>query len=158
MFVMSVKGSHLKLLGGAFVLLVLIAIFFVCVNRNLADSGEDTRTRDYPAGETSAQQLEFLRGFGWETTGSPVDSREVTIPSDFDQVYERYNKIQKKQGFDLSRFKGEKALRYTYEITNYPGHPAGIRATLLVSQGKIIGGDICNAQVENGFLHGFFDN
>jgi len=155
MFVMSVKGGQLKFLGGVFMVLVLIAIFIVCVNQNLRQSTPDARADDYPPGETDGQQLDFLGSFGLETAGQPADSREVTIPFEFDPTYEEYNKIQQEQGFDLSQFKGEKALRFTYDVVNYPGYTAGIKANLLVFRGRIIGGDVSNTDIENGFVRGF---
>jgi len=158
MFVMNVKGGRLKFLGSIFFVLILITIFIVCVNQNLRNSTPDIRAQNYPPGETDAQRVEFLQGFGLETTGSPVDSREVTIPFEFDREYERYNGIQLDQGFDLSEFKGERAVRFTYEITNYPGYAEGvnhIKANLLISQGRIIGGDVSNTDVEDGFVRGF---
>ena len=45
-------------------------------------------------------------------------------------------------------------MRYTYEITNYPDYKGTVYANLIVYRDRIIGGDICTADV-NGFIHGF---
>ncbi len=82
---------------------------------------------------------------------------EVIIPSEFDDTYKAYNEIQKKQGFDLEKYKGSGVKRWTYEIKNYPGYAEDsgcIRANMLVCDGKVIGGDICSVELD-GFMHGF---
>lgn len=59
------------------------------------------------------------------------------------------------QGFDLSDYKGKKVTLYTYTINNYKNQKQGIVADMLVCDGMLIGGDICNTSAENGFLVGF---
>ena len=56
---------------------------------------------------------------------------------------------------DLSKLKGKKVKRWTYEVTNYPKQTEGVRANLLVLDGKVVGGDICSNDAANGFMHGF---
>lgn len=65
-----------------------------------------------------------------------------------------YNEIQTDQGYDLEPYKGQNVTLYTYEITNYEGYTEGIVADLLVCNGKVIGGDICNTSADNGFMTG----
>ena len=66
----------------------------------------------------------------------------MTIPAQFDKIFGGYNEIQKRQGLDLSKYKGKEMMRYTYEIKNYPGTAEPIYATILVYRDQIIGGDI----------------
>lgn len=105
-------------------------------------------------GETATQRLDFLQSFGYELNPEPIDVRQVTIPSVFNDVYTQYNEMQKAQGFDLSGFKGKECTQYIYLVTNYPDNDSEIHATLLVREGVIIGGDVCCAEVD-GFMHGF---
>ena len=81
---------------------------------------------------------------------------EVIIPAEFDDVYEKYNELQKEQGFDLSLYASKRVKRWTYEITNYTGYEntGFIHANILVYDGKVIGGDVCSTEL-NGFMHGF---
>lgn len=58
------------------------------------------------------------------------------------------------QGLDLSKYKRKDVTRYTYKITNYPDYDGTVYANILVYRGKVIGGDICSADV-NGFVRGF---
>lgn len=88
-----------------------------------------------PTGETFSQ---IVREMGYEdVTETPYEVVEITIPQEFDAVYERYNALQKEGGYDLSIYKGKKCVRYTYLI---PSQNA--RANILVYKGEIIGGDI----------------
>lgn len=101
---------------------------------------------------TNAGRIKYLRSFGWKVIENPVEVVELTIPQTFDVVYNRYNALQKKQGFDLERYRGSRVKRYTYQITNYQGQPLA-RANLLVLNGTVIGGDVSTTAI-NGFMHG----
>ena len=106
------------------------------------------------AGETEQQRQAFIRSFGWEIEEEPLTVMEVKIPDEFDAVYEEYNTLQKTQGMDLSKLKGKRCKKYQYAVLNYPDRPEYITCTLLVRDGKIVGGDISCAG-EDGFTHGF---
>lgn len=102
---------------------------------------------------TEEEAAEFLQKHGWKTAKDSVSVEEVYIPSNFSEVYERYNAIQLKQGCDLTKYKGEKVLKYTFSITNYKDYE-NVEAHVLTYGGKIIGGDICSTEL-NGFMTGF---
>ena len=93
---------------------------------------------------------QWLRQQGWETGEDPA-RMEVLIPAKFDQIYESYNDIQKDQGFDIARYRGETVTKYTYLVKNYPGEPDGVAANLLVYDGRLIGADLCSLEL-GGFL------
>ena len=80
--------------------------------------------------------------------------REVTIPAEFDKVFAGYNELQKAQGLDLSKYKKKTVTRYTFTVTNYDGYDGTVYANVLVYRNRVIGGDICSADV-SGFIHGF---
>lgn len=100
------------------------------------------------------QRVKFLTDFGWDVTTSPVESSQVRIPEETSQVYERYNALQKSQGFDLSGYAGKNVMRYVYRINNYPGSTEPVYATLLVYKNQIIGGDITDTAAK-GHIRGF---
>ncbi len=102
---------------------------------------------------TEEQAAEFLLKHGWKTEKGTVSAEEVHIPSNFSEVYERYNAIQLKQGYDLTKYKGEKVLKYTFTVTNYKDYN-NVEAHVLTYGGKVIGGDICSTEL-NGFMTGF---
>lgn len=102
---------------------------------------------------TPADGAAWLREQGWEVDPEPTGQMEVMVPARFDQIYESYNDIQKAQGFDISRYKGETVTKYTYLVKNYPQEQDGVAANLLVYQGRIIGADLCSLEL-GGFLKG----
>ncbi|MDP4153651.1 MAG: DUF4830 domain-containing protein [Bacillota bacterium] len=105
--------------------------------------------------KTNEDRIAFLRQYGWEVNEQPVSVQEVTIPQTFDDVYTRYNKIQQKNGLDLTKYKGCRAKRWTYAVKNYPiDVGTQVYADILVCNDRVIGGDIATWNL-NGFMHGF---
>ena len=102
--------------------------------------------------ESEEAQREFLQSLGWEISSTPIDVKEVTIPKEWTSVYEEYNDLQKQQGFDLSRYKGEKVTVYTWLITNYEGNPS-VAATLMLKDDKLVAGDVQALEL-GGFMQG----
>ncbi|MBR2354104.1 MAG: DUF4830 domain-containing protein, partial [Clostridia bacterium] len=123
MFIYSLRASTLKFLGVSCVALVALITLIAFVPTLGADSqtvsGEPKI--EYTGIKTDSDRIAFLGQFGWQVKPQAVDSREVTIPSEFDKIFTGYNEIQKRQGLDLSDYKKKKVMRYTYEVTNYEG-------------------------------------
>ena len=141
MFVYSVKKRQVKMALLVF-FVALLAVALIIVSHHTAE-----------AGKTAALNISQ---FGWSVKEDPVEVCEVIIPAEFDDVYEKYNELQKEQGFDLSLYASKRVKRWTYEITNYTGYEntGFIHANILVYDGKVIGGDVCSTEL-NGFMHGF---
>ena len=155
MFIYSLRASTLKFFAVVCVSLVAIITLIAFIPAY----GEDITASkngdiDYTGIKTNEDRVEFLSQFGWEVSPEPVETAEVTIPSEFDKVFTGYNEIQKRQGLDLSDYKKKKVTRYTYEVTNYEGESGKVYANVLVYRNRVIGGDICSADV-TGFIHGF---
>lgn len=98
-------------------------------------------------------RIAYLESYGWKVNSEPVEEITVTIPKDFDAVFEDYNKIQLEQGFDLSKYSGLEAIRYTYSVTNYPTGDNNVVADIIVYRNKVIAGDIQSTALD-GFMHG----
>lgn len=145
--VFSVKANKNKIIAIA----VLIAI--ICSAIFMLPSITKPAPVVYPA-STEDERIEFLNSFSWQVGTAPIESREVTIPSEFSEVYSNYNEMQKAQGFDLEDYKGLVCTQYIYLVENYPLEGKLVHATLLVNNDNIIGGDISCAEVD-GFMHGF---
>ncbi len=155
MFVYSLKASTLKFFG--IICVAMIALITLIVFIPTYDGGEDVPTSatvNYTKIKTDEDRVAFLGQFGWEVKPTAVEVKETKIPKEFDNVFSTYNELQKRQGLDLSDYKGKAITRYTYEITNYPDYEGTVYANLIVYKNKVIGGDICTADVE-GFIHGF---
>lgn len=103
--------------------------------------------------ETNEQREAYLTSLGWEFN-TDCTEKQVTIPSEFNDTYTKYNDIQVSQGFDLTAYKGRTVTVYTYNITNYEGYENRdcIFANLLVCDNVLIGGDICSTSVSDGFM------
>ena len=88
-----------------------------------------------------------------EVEEAAVEVTEVTLPEQFDEVYETYNELQKSQGLDLSKYLGETAKRWSYRVLNYPGEQGEVLCNLLICGSRIIACDICKAEMD-GFMQG----
>ena len=104
--------------------------------------------------DTEEKRQELIASLGWEVK-EVYSSQKVLIPKEFDETYFKYNELNKKQGLNLKRHRGKMAEKYTYIIENYPGGTEDVRLTLLLRNGKVIGGDICSLGRE-GFMHTLF--
>ena len=104
-------------------------------------------------GATNKQRIAYIESFGWDPGFTHTAVENVRIPVEFDDVYEEYNALQRKQGFDLRKYRAHTVKRYTYEITNYPTGETGILANLLIYKNTVIGGEVLSPQLD-GFLHG----
>ena len=128
----DIKKIILAVAAVAVVVLVLIL---------LLGGGGDKAAAGTGLGSNDAR-VEYLKGLGWDVSASPVESGQVRIPQKTTEAYERYNELQKSQGFDLTSFGGKTVMRYVYKVNNYPGATDPVYATLLISKGQLIGGDI----------------
>ena len=108
----------------------------------LLGGGEEAAQTAAPAVSGNDGRVKFLSDLGWEVAASPVESSQVKIPEQTSEVFDRYNTLQKGQGYDLTQFAGKKVMRYVYKVENYPGATEPVYATLLVYKNQVIGGDI----------------
>lgn len=120
----------------------------------LFGGGSDAQTTSATAASNNDARVKFLKDFGWDVTTSPVESSQVRIPETTTEVFERYNQLQKSQGFDLSKLSGKNAMRYVYKINNYPGATEPVYATVLVYKNEIVGGDVTDTSAK-GKVQGF---
>jgi hypothetical protein len=98
-------------------------------------------------------RVAFLKEMGWEVNATPVQSGQVRVPESQSKVFDRYNALQKSQGYDLSQYAGQTVMRYVYQISNYPGATDPVYATVLVHKNQIIGGDVTNTAAK-GVIQG----
>lgn len=136
------------------ILMILAAAAAVILSLILLMGGGKAETTAAPAVSGNDARVQFLRDNGWEVAENPTESSRVKVPGQTSQIYERYNNLQKSQGYDLSKYAGKKVMRYVYEIRNYPGATAPVYATVLVYKDQIIGGDITDTGVD-GKIRGF---
>lgn len=158
MFVYTLKANTLKFFSIIGIALIALISLIVFVPRyDIATTGaiqKETEHIRYDKIKNNADRIAFLAQFGWECSESATEEVTMTIPKEFDKIMKTYNEVQKQQGLDLEKYKGKDVTRYTYEITNYPGAEGKVIANLIICKNRVIGGDICSADV-NGFIHGF---
>ena len=159
MFVISMKSEKLK---------KYLIIALVCALTTIG--GIISVTKDStPAAKvggvnmragTAEERIAFFSQFGYDISEDPLEVKEVVIPTEFDETYNKYNEIQKSQGLDLSKYRGKRVKMWSFAIKNYPGYETTadtIRGNILVYDGVVVGGDISNIEL-NGFMVGFANN
>lgn len=149
MFFMTTRLDKKKLL------LILAGIAVIIAAAVLLFGGDgDAQPTAASSLSTNDGRVKFLTDFGWEVASSPEQTGQVRIPQETTEVFERYNALQKSQGYDLSKYVGKTVMRYVYKIKNYPGATEPVYATLLVYKDQIIGGDVTDTAAK-GVIRGF---
>ena len=151
MLIMTTKVDKRKLLIAAVAVVAAIALLAALGG---GDSAPTASMSTAPAADTNDARVKFLTDLGWEVTPSPTESGEIRIPKAGDQVFDRYNELQKSQGYDLNKYAGKKVMRYDYQINNFPAAKEPGSATVLVYKDRIIGGDITDT-TPGGRVQGF---
>lgn len=153
MFILSMKANKKNILFTVVCFLIVLSSIVLLVNGKNVSNANKKNAASVIA-ETNVQRIAYINSFGWQVSEEACEIVEVAIPQEFNDVYDKYNNIQKEQGFDLSKFKGKRVKRYSYEITNYPNEPDNIRVNMLIYNNQVIAGDVCSLKL-NGFMHGF---
>lgn len=148
MLVMTAKVNKKK------IAIIVAAVVIVVVGLFLIFGGSDSTPTASTGVSNNDARVAFLKSFGWQVTTSPVESGQVRIPETGNEVFDRYNELQKSQGYDLSAYAGKTVMRYVYQINNYPDATAPVYATLLIYKNQVIGGDVTNTAA-NGSIRSF---
>ena len=156
MFVVSVKSSKIRAVAFAFFIVLICTAAFVVFEKKTSQPVLVDKEIVLRAGNEK-ERVAFLSQFGWEIDEEPFEVKEVTIPAEFDEMYEKYNLVQKQQDFDLEKYKGERVKQWTYNIKNYPGYEnknGYVVANILVYKGAVVGGDI-SCLIDGSFVKCF---
>lgn len=91
---------------------------------------------------------DFLSNLGYTFDKKPEEISEIKIPEGFGNVYTEYNRLQEAAGFDLTPLRGKTVTRYTFRLKDceFP------LANILVSDGKICGGDIMDPSLSGKMI------
>ena len=150
MLIMTAKVSK-----GKIALCLVAAVVLLILVLKLVSGGENTTTvesgQPVPTDISSNEdRIAYLAACGYTAEPEPVQTQEVSIPKEFNEVFTRYNELQQSQGFDLTPYAGKRAKRYVYRITD---HPSGseVLATLVIYQDTVIAADLSCTEGE-GFL------
>ena len=147
MMVMTAKVDIKKIIAAlAAVAGVIIALIL------LLGGGNSSAPTAAPSMAGNDGRVQFLQELGWEVSASPVESGQVRIPKEQNEVFSRYNDLQKSAGYDLSQYAEKTVMRYVYKVNNFPGATEPVYATLLVYKNQVIGGDVTNTAAD-GTMH-----
>lgn len=148
MLVMTAKVDKKK------IAIILAAVILLVAGAIMLFGGSDAEPTSAATVSNNDARVAFLKSFGWDVTTSPVESSQVRVPETSSEVFDRYNALQKSQGYDLSTYAGKTVMRFVYKINNYPGATEPVYATLLVYKNQIIGGDVTDTAAK-GVVRGF---
>ena len=102
-------------------------------------------------------RLFFLERLGWQVDTESEACEHIRLPEELNDVMLGYNRMQKAQGYDLSRHLGERCEKYSYRLTNYPDCGQTVLVTLYVQGRRVIAGDVHSTALD-GFMHGLKRN
>lgn len=137
----SVRIKNIRLT--LFSILCLIVFLAICLLMLRAAPPDTVEIDDEDVGLriSSDEDIEaFIDRCGYTVEGCISDD-EVTIPKTWNDAYTAYNELQKQQGFDLRRYKGEKARKLVYAVTD-----SADQVTILIADDRIIAADICSPE------------
>lgn len=137
MMVMTAKVDIKKVIAALAAVVGVIVVLIL-----LLGGGKSSTPTAAPSVAGNDGRVQFLKNLGWDVSASPAESGQVRIPQTQNQVFSRYNDLQKSAGYDLSSHNGKTVMRYVYKVNNYPDATEPVYATLLVYKDQIIGGDI----------------
>lgn len=158
MFICTVRANTLKFFGVIAVSIAALCAIILMVPEYTPVSTKaiaaEAEKYNYDKIKTVDDAAAFLAQFGWEVDPTPVDEVKIKVPAEFDKVMNSYNELQRKQGLDLSKYRGREVVRYTFKVKNYPNYSGNVMANVIVYKNKVIGGDLCSTDV-TGFICGF---
>ena len=153
MFILTAKFNRKKAVAIVLALAVLlIVIILIAANTGKHDNANEAAALSAVV-KNNEQRINYLNALGWEVDKNALDEQKVIIPQDFTDVYVEYNTLQKAQGFDLTKYGGLEAMRYTYEVLNYPGATGTVVADIIVYRNEVIAGDV-QSNALDGFMVG----
>lgn len=149
MFVYTAKLNKKRLYAAVIaVILIAATILTVCIVKG---SGAVETLSTASVVKTNEQRVEYLKNLGWQVNPEPIEEQTILVPTEFGDVYLEYNALQAKQGFDLAKYSGCEAVRYTYSVTNHPTCKEDVVADIIVYRGRVIAGDIQSITLD-GFM------
>ena len=148
MFIIKKVNKKSILVFAVLVLLIIFVVFRVafCGNSESYAYCEGIgKCRTEISDKFSAE--DFCSQFGMSIDLGSETKEYITIPSEFNDVYEKYNSLQIQQGFNLERYKGKKAERRTYDVTNATEN-SELKVNLIIYENRVIAGDLCTVSLD----------
>lgn len=154
MFIFTTKFNKKKAVLAVLILAaILIGIILIAGSIDRANSNSKETAALSAVVKNNDQRVKYLNTLGWEVDKKVLEEQKVVIPRDFTDVYKKYNDIQIAQGFDLKKFGGIEATRYTYKVLNYPEVTGSVVVDLIIYRNEVIAGDV-QSNALDGFMVG----
>ncbi len=131
--------KRLAVLFGIFICVAVIGYEFYIAGNQIQNA------------KTNADRLMFIEQSGYTVLDKNPTAKSVTLPQKFYDVYEGYNALQKKSGYDLSYYKGCEVMMYTYSINPPSGYNDESVINIIVYNDRVIGGDV-SSKTFGGFM------
>ncbi|MBQ8860504.1 MAG: DUF4830 domain-containing protein [Ruminococcus sp.] len=154
----KLKSKKAKFLVLAIACVLVLFIAFICVSsfvytppKSIEVEGKGKYTTVV---KTDEDAQEFVEQFSYEVE-ELYSLQEMYVPIEFNEIYAKYNEVQKTQGLDLEPYKGEKCKLYIYKLKDYEVDNAQAYMSVLVLEDRVIGGHI-STMIEGCESHTFF--
>ncbi len=119
------------------VVLVSVLIATLCT----AEETIDINNKEYyRVVKTEADAKAFVNQF--YEAGELYGVNQKVVPQEFNDIYTIYNELQKKQGLDLEKYKGEESTIYTYKLKDKVIEDNDSYMCVMVCDERVIGGHI----------------
>ena len=151
MFICSIKLNKTRMLSGIAAICLALTLVFLIVPDMPEQTGVDI------SAASQKEMVDYLDSIGYTVAPEALLIETITIPEVFNEEYTLYNEKQKPAGFDLEKFAGKSARKYTFKVLNYPDQKTEVVANLLIFENKVIGGDISSTEL-GGFCDGLILN
>lgn len=119
-----VKINRILMFLISFIVFVCISLLIVFLIRN----------------KKEIEPEKYLKSLGYEI--EYIDEKEVHIPKKFGEGLKEYNKLQKKQGFNLEKFSDKNCVQKQFYVTSKKTYPEKYIANIFTYKNKLIGGDL----------------
>lgn len=127
-------------------LTVLIFIYFFSYFR------WEVPVSKYEIKNTDRQRREFIESYGYTLSSDKPVKKDFRVPSEFNNSFLQFEKLQNEMGLSLIPFKGMKLKKYTYRLINTQDTAY---AEIYICGKYVVAGCIVNPDLKNGYIKSF---
>ncbi len=91
---------------------------------------------------TNEKRVQYINTLGIKLQSDDFTQKQVVIPQTFNKVYNNYNDLQLKAGFNLKNYCGKQVTIFTYNIDSQTV------VNLITFNEKLIGGDVASLKID----------
>ena len=118
------------------VVLAAVVLALVLVGQFLSAGASQTDL------STNEKRVQYINTLGIKLQSDDFTQKQVVIPQTFNKVYDNYNNLQLKSGFNLKNYCGKQVTIFTYNIDSQTV------VNLITFNNKLIGGDVASLKID----------